>query len=1088
MSHPTIATTCVNVAGRQPIWVMLCALLVGCNEHERPRFYQLGDAGAHAMQPSTCDDRPSEGCPCDVPGTLVDCGEVRDRTNDYVTCMQGVRLCGDEHTWGACAGNLVKQSVVSSRRKSILTLGTQQSCTDINPCDPLCRQIIDTGAGLTGLPEGMCSTATGVGPCPLCGYAGPIGDLPYASFPSDWQRVPASCSPATDNCPFDMVCVDSSCRTRATPCTSSTSGCSVDLSLGKPCLDPSAPNSSYHIPLCNRGTTAVTGASIQIGVDSRSATVTSCMPLADLSGVEGFPDSGVIEFQLVDGQSIEAGRCVDVNPTNSYATAALDLGGARAFLANFDGSVAECNACNNGSVAVGASDAGATSVCTAACVDLECNQTNAATALRGIVYDPAGRRPVPNAVVFVPNGTVAPFVDGVACDSCDSLVSGTPIAWTKTDATGHFTLLEVPSDTSFPLVVQLGRWRRQVAVDPIATGQTRWITYCALASSHCYLTSDATEPAPYNDTSRRLRLPATQRRCNSVSCAGEGDIPKMAVVLGEADPVQCVLRRIGIADSEFTCSESGGRVQLFGASGMRRLGAGPAFGPTGLLTQQLATGDLALNGYSLLLAPCDTHHATSNGENFADSVYGSGPSYNSWPDPQTTALERTNVKRFVDAGGRLLTTHGLSIDLVHLNYEPPQRAKFVDSADQVSLFSAFDPNSDSNFAAALSQYETSTLAGFDWQYNGVDSYNPNAPALYQFGINVEAGSNDLDIRPTTPTDKYPAIAYDIDQSTTLGELLASWASVVGASSGAAQRVSWQNWSPLVRDVRPTRGVVSLLSGDSNDALRFPAAGTDPNAMRVTPVAQEPCVQGDSTGYGCELGRTWGGEHVAMYEFDTPLDAAQKCGRVAVAAGHVSRFECYAPRNTRAQKYCGNLPPYSANRPPPDCDCLDMYNSAITGCGWGWDMSPEELSFEFLLFSASQCIGELKRPPAAGALATNVFVRDFEADCGQGEQAVWQLFSWQAAVPAGARIEMYGSTADAQEQLAAAEFVDIGVADTTTTTWTASNHTVDDVLRTQPTPPEVSRRWLRVKFVFVPNGKVAPVLSQWRVVYNCLQNE
>jgi hypothetical protein len=1085
MQDCNVRTTCADVVEQHPIWVMLCVMLCGCNEQERPPFYQLGGAGAGAVHQGVCDS-PSEGCPCDVPGTLVDCGEIRDRTGDYVTCMQGVRLCGDEHTWGVCAGDLVKKSVATSSRKSLLALGTPESCNETNPCDPMCRQIVDTGPGMTGLPEGMCSTAMGIGPCPLCGYAGPIANLPYASMPAEWQRIPASCSSAADNCPFDMVCVDASCRTRAAPCASSISDCSVDLTLGKPCLDPAAPNGSYHIPLCNRGAAAMTGGSIRIGVDSRSAMVTSCMPPSDPAGAEGFPDSGVIEFQLAAGQSIDAGTCVDVNPTNSYATMPLDLAGARAFVVNFDGGVAECNACNNGSVAIGTSDAGATSVCTS-CANLECSQTNAATTLRGVVYDPGGRNPVPDAIVYLPNGAVAPFVDGLACDSCDSMVSGTPIAWTTTDATGHFTLPDVPSETTFPLVVQLGRWRRQVTVDPVANGQTRWITHCGLSSSRCSLTLDATEPAPYEPTSRRLRLPATQRRCNSQSCAGEGDIPRMALIMGEADPIQCVLRRIGIADSEFTNWWNQGRVHLFGAHGMWNNGATDGFGHWGLLTKALAAGGFNLSMYSLLLAPCDIRHSTCGGVDCAESAYASGPSYNSWPDPQATAVERANVKNFVDAGGRLLTTHSQSMDFVHMNYGAPPQAKFVDSDKAVALVSPFDPSSDPSFITAVSDYSGSAALGFDWQYQAVDAFNSNAPALFQFGRNVEAGSNDLDIQPDTPTDRYPALSYDIDRTSILGQTFATWASLVRAVSGPSNRIAWQKWSPLVRDVRPAHGAVPLLTGDSSDPSRFPV-GTDPNATRLTPVAPQPCLQGDGSTYDCGTGRTWGGEHVAMYQFDAPLDSAQKCGRVAVASGHVSRFECFAPSDTRDQKYCGNQAPYSETNPAPDCDCLDFPGGANVACGTTSDMTPGELSFEFLLFSASQCIGEIKRPPAAATLATNVFVRDYEADCALGEQAVWQLFSWQAAVPTGSRIDFYGATADAQEELAAATMVGIGVADTTTTTWTTSNHTVDQIFRENLTPPDVSRRWLRVKFVFVPNGKVAPVLSEWRVVYNCLQNE
>ena len=47
----------------------------------------------------------------------------------------------------------------------------------------------------------------------------------------------------------------------------------------------------------------------------------------------------------------------------------------------------------------------------------------------------------------------------------------------------------------------------------------------------------------------------------------EGDIPLMAMVTGNVDALECVLRKIGIDNSEFTTPAGGGRVQLFVANG-----------------------------------------------------------------------------------------------------------------------------------------------------------------------------------------------------------------------------------------------------------------------------------------------------------------------------------------------------------------------------------------------------------------------------------------------------------------------------------------------------------------------------------------
>jgi hypothetical protein len=202
------------------------------------------------------------------------------------------------------------------------------------------------------------------------------------------------------------------------------------------------------------------------------------------------------------------------------------------------------------------------------------------TALTGIVNIPAGNLPLPNAYVYVPNSPVEAIPDGVSCNRCDAPLSGSPIVKTRTDAMGRFRLENVPDGPNIPLVIQLGKWRRQITLSQV-------------------------DPCVDNPVDpEHSRLPRSQ---------DEGNIPKIALSTGGADALECLLRKMGIADREFTTEKGSGRVNLYtGQDGTPRfdpaLNGGAAFTPGPAFWDSLDN----LKKYDVILHSCEGSPTVGN--------------------------------------------------------------------------------------------------------------------------------------------------------------------------------------------------------------------------------------------------------------------------------------------------------------------------------------------------------------------------------------------------------------------------------------------------------------------------------------------
>ena len=246
------------------------------------------------------------------------------------------------------------------------------------------------------------------------------------------------------------------------------------------------------------------------------------------------------------------------------------------------------------------------------------------TTLSGTVYDPAGANPLYNVVVFVPNdpnGALTPIKQGTdTCNTCDVSI-GDYVTATTSGPDGKFTLKGVPATTHVPLVVQIGKWRREVFLSQVKACANNGVPGSSLT-----------------------RLPAKR---------SEGDIPQMALVTGGADNLGCFLKGVGLDPSEYSAPHGGGRLDIY-------KGLGGGFGGGGGGAPGLSSGGTAgdcttdnpacvwnskanFEAYDIILLACegDTYDPAESKNNNTNKTTSSKQALHDW----------------LDEGGKVFATH-----------------------------------------------------------------------------------------------------------------------------------------------------------------------------------------------------------------------------------------------------------------------------------------------------------------------------------------------------------------------------------------------------------------------------------------------
>ena len=180
-----------------------------------------------------------------------------------------------------------------------------------------------------------------------------------------------------------------------------------------------------------------------------------------------------------------------------------------------------------------------------ACVGIECQVVDCAamgqpnTSISGTVFAPNGTLPLNGVTVYVNRDPLPPFTEGVQCDRCNPSLPGSAVAQTISDAAGNFKLDNVPVGDNIPLVITTGKWRRQITIPTIA------------------------QCANTDVGAAETRLPKNK---------SEGNIPKIALTTGEADSLECLVRKLGIDDSEISPAGGSGRIHFYNGNGVSNAG------------------------------------------------------------------------------------------------------------------------------------------------------------------------------------------------------------------------------------------------------------------------------------------------------------------------------------------------------------------------------------------------------------------------------------------------------------------------------------------------------------------------------------
>jgi len=324
-----------------------------------------------------------------------------------------------------------------------------------------------------------------------------------------------------------------------------------------------------------------------------------------------------------------------------------------------------------------------------ACVGLQCQVVNCAamgqptTTISGTVFAPNGTLPLYGIQVYVPLGDPGPVPDTLACDRCSSSLPGGAVAQATSGEDGTFRLENVPVGADIPLIITSGKWRRQITIPNVAQ-----CTDTPLAAAE-------------------TRLPKNK---------SEGNIPKIAVTTGDADSLECLVRKLGIDDAEITNGTGAGRIHFYRGDGVGSFASG------GTISQAVPLwSDVnALKNYDIVFLSCEGSQQNQN-------------------NSLKTQAMLDNMKAYADAGGRVFASHWHNIWIGGNFQSNPSLAPAV--WKDIATWRASDGNPGNPIAID-------------------EAANPKGPAFANWMVNVMGSTTRGDIELQNNTGRATSVTLD----------------------------------------------------------------------------------------------------------------------------------------------------------------------------------------------------------------------------------------------------------------------------------------------------------------------------------------